>query len=104
MCSSRSFTFPTQGTWLAIVTTVFTLDLLAVVARVMAALVAVASLFTRARPTLVGFCTQIAALDSYGDSLAQLLLLCMGGHVLTRLFFLAQRSLTTRIVRPGGAP
>ena len=98
MHSSRSFTLTTQGTWLAIVTTVFTLDRLAVVARVMAALVAVASLFTHARSALVGFCAQIAALDSHGDSLAKLLLLRMGGHVLT------WRSLTTRVVRPGGAP
>ena len=93
MRSSRSFTLPTQGTWLAIVTTVFTLDRLAVVARVMAALVAVASLFTRAHSTP----------DSHGDSLAQLFLLCMGGHVFTRLFPLTRRSLTARVVRPGGA-
>jgi hypothetical protein len=104
MRSSRSFTLPTQGTWLAIVTTVFTLGMLAVVALVMAALVAVASLFTRARSILVGFCIQIAALDSHGDSLEKLLLLRMGGHVLARLFLLTRRSLSARVVRPGGAP
>ena len=93
MIASRPFTIPTEGTLAAMIASVLTTGTPAFVVLALAATVAEAYLINPAPVVLVASCTQLATLYRASDSAVRLLILCMLGYVLVKLFASLKRSL-----------
>jgi uncharacterized membrane protein len=91
MIGTKSFTIPAEGKMVGVIASVLTFGTLA-----LAAVVAVAYFLNLTVEVLVSLCAHIATLYNHSDSAVQLLMVCIAGYLLLKVFHLVKRSLFNR--------
>jgi hypothetical protein len=94
MIGTKSFTIPAEGKMVGVIASVLTFGTLALV--VLAAVVAIAYFLNLTVEVLVSLCAHIATLYNHSDSAVQLLMVCIAGYLLLKVFHLVKRSLFNR--------
>lgn len=99
MIASTSFTLPTEGSMLGVMTSVLTLGTLTLVLLALAAVVAAGYLINLALSVLVELNTHMALLYGSSDPAVKLLMLCIADYMLIKAFPLVKRSVWASLAR-----